>query len=66
MTGSATAAVNDRNWKELIRPNRPVVEHGFDTKRKAVLIVEPLERGFGTTLGNALRRVLLLLLAPLF
>merc|ERR1711916_254126 len=33
--------------------------HGFDPIRKATLVVEPLERGFGTTLGNALRRVLL-------
>ncbi len=51
--------VNDRNWKELIRPNRPVVEAGYDSQRKAKLVVEPLERGYGTTLGNALRRILL-------
>jgi DNA-directed RNA polymerase subunit alpha len=55
----AADTVNDKNWKELIRPNRPEVEHGYDAKRKAKLIIEPLERGFGTTLGNALRRVLL-------
>src|ERR1700753_1241618 len=53
------ASVNDKNWKDLIRPNRPVVEHDHDPQRRAKLIVEPLERGFGTTLGNALRRVLL-------
>ena len=53
------ASVNDKNWKDLIRPNRPVVEHGHDENRRAKLVVEPLERGFGTTLGNALRRVLL-------
>src|SRR6266436_8359976 len=53
------ASVNDKNWKDLIRPNRPVVEHDHDPQRHAKLIVEPLERGFGTTLGNALRRVLL-------
>ncbi len=58
MPGS-NAAVNDKNWKELIRPNRPTVEHGFDKARKATLVVEPLERGYGTTLGNSLRRVLL-------
>lgn len=51
--------VNDRNWKVLIRPNRPVVQAGYDARRKAKLTVEPLERGYGTTLGNALRRVLL-------
>src|SRR5690349_16705222 len=53
------ASVNDKNWKDLIRPNRPVVEHERDPQRRARLIIEPLERGFGTTLGNALRRVLL-------
>jgi DNA-directed RNA polymerase subunit alpha len=53
------ASVNDKNWKDLIRPNRAVVEHDHDPQRHAKLIVEPLERGFGTTLGNALRRVLL-------
>jgi len=53
------AVVNDKNWKELIRPARPEVQPGFDPMRKATLVVEPLERGFGTTLGNALRRVLL-------
>jgi len=52
-------SVNDRNWKELIRPNRPVVQPGYDPKRKAKLVIEPLERGYGTTLGNSLRRVLL-------
>ena len=59
MSDIAAAPVNDRNWKELIRPNRPVVEPGADPKRKAKLVIEPLERGFGTTLGNSLRRVLL-------
>jgi DNA-directed RNA polymerase subunit alpha len=53
------AHINDKNWKDLIRPPRPVVVHEFDPARKATLVVEPLERGFGTTLGNALRRVLL-------
>lgn len=51
--------VLEKNWKLLIRPDKPAVEHGFDPKRKAKLIAEPLERGFGMTLGNALRRVLL-------
>ncbi len=55
----SAGSVNDKNWKDLIRPNRPVVEHDRDAQRKAKLVIEPLERGFGTTLGNALRRVLL-------
>ena len=49
----------ERNWQELIRPEKPQVELGSDPQRKARLVVEPLERGFGVTLGNALRRVLL-------
>src|SRR5215813_13868808 len=49
----------EKNWLELIRPKKPVVEHDFDASRRATLIAEPLERGFGMTLGNALRRVLL-------
>ena len=49
----------ERNWQELIRPEKPQVEAGSDPLRKARLVAEPLERGFGVTLGNALRRVLL-------
>ncbi|MDO1560261.1 DNA-directed RNA polymerase subunit alpha [Brevundimonas sp. 2R-24] len=49
----------ERNWQELIRPEKPQVEPGSDPQRKARLVAEPLERGFGVTLGNALRRVLL-------
>ncbi len=49
----------DRNWRSLIRPERLDVEPGQDPTRTATIIAEPLERGFGMTLGNALRRVLL-------
>ncbi|MDX2236606.1 MAG: DNA-directed RNA polymerase subunit alpha [Hyphomonadaceae bacterium] len=49
----------EKNWLELIRPKKPLVEHGFDPSRRATMIAEPLERGFGMTLGNALRRVML-------
>ncbi len=48
-----------KNWQELIKPNKLEVAPGDDPKRVATLVAEPLERGFGTTLGNALRRVLL-------
>ena len=48
-----------RNWQELIKPNKLVIEPGADVSRSATVIAEPLERGFGLTLGNALRRVLL-------
>src|SRR5215210_6636258 len=48
-----------KNWQELIKPNKLDVAQGDDPKRVATVVAEPLERGFGTTLGNALRRVLL-------
>src|SRR5690606_31006487 len=43
----------------LKKPNSLDVKAGADAKRKATFVAEPLERGFGLTLGNALRRVLL-------
>jgi DNA-directed RNA polymerase subunit alpha len=43
----------------LIRPEKLGVELGADAQRSATIVAEPLERGFGMTLGNALRRVLL-------
>ncbi|MEL6278708.1 MAG: DNA-directed RNA polymerase subunit alpha [Pseudomonadota bacterium] len=49
----------EKNWKELIRPHGVDVVPGDEPSRQAKLVVEPLERGFGLTLGNALRRVLL-------
>ena len=49
----------ERNWLELTRPEKPVVEAAGDAQRRARLVAEPLERGFGVTLGNSLRRVLL-------
>ena len=49
----------EKNWQELIRPMKPEVEAGHDPERHAKIVAEPLERGFGMTLGNALRRVLL-------
>ncbi|RMF14618.1 MAG: DNA-directed RNA polymerase subunit alpha [Alphaproteobacteria bacterium] len=48
-----------KNWQELIKPNKLEVIPGKDPTRQAKIIAEPLERGFGMTLGNALRRVLL-------
>jgi len=48
-----------KNWTELIKPNKLNVESGSDPAREATVVAEPLERGFGLTLGNALRRVLL-------
>lgn len=49
----------ERNWRSLIRPEKLAIDQGADPERTAVLVAAPLERGFGMTLGNALRRVLL-------
>jgi DNA-directed RNA polymerase subunit alpha len=48
-----------RNWKDLIKPKSISVDAGSAGERYAKFVCEPLERGFGLTLGNALRRVLL-------
>ncbi len=48
-----------KNWQNLLRPDELKVSPGRDRSRVATLVAEPLERGFGVTLGNALRRVLL-------
>src|ERR1700712_2994001 len=50
--------VIERNWRSLIRPEKLGVEVGADPDRTATIVAEPLERGFGMTLGNALRRLL--------
>lgn len=48
-----------KNWQELIKPNKVDVSTSKDANRFGTVVVEPLERGYGLTLGNALRRVLL-------
>lgn len=49
----------EKNWQELIKPNRLEVESGHDPRCRATVVAVPLERGFGVTLGNSLRRILL-------
>jgi DNA-directed RNA polymerase subunit alpha len=51
--------VIQKNWTELIKPTKLQVTPGAEPQRFATVVAEPLERGFGLTLGNALRRVLL-------
>ena len=48
-----------KNWQELIKPQKIEIAHGSNTKTTGKIVAEPLERGFGLTLGNALRRILL-------
>ncbi|MGC6471677.1 MAG: DNA-directed RNA polymerase subunit alpha [Parvibaculales bacterium] len=47
------------NWQALIKPTKLDIIPGADPERSARVVAEPLERGFGLTLGNALRRILL-------
>src|SRR4051812_19047269 len=56
---SAPSALIARNWKDLIRPKAITVDEYSTAGHYAKFVCEPLERGFGLTLGNALRRVLL-------
>ena len=53
-----TAEVNSKNWKKLIKPTKLDVQLSQD-KSYAKIIAEPLEKGYGLTLGNSLRRILL-------
>ncbi len=48
-----------KNWRDFIRPRRLELEDGGEDTNYGRFTCEPLERGFGVTLGNALRRVLL-------
>ncbi|HKD42436.1 MAG TPA: DNA-directed RNA polymerase subunit alpha [Myxococcaceae bacterium] len=48
-----------RNWRDLIKPRRLEVDQDSLRQTYGKFVAEPLERGFGTTLGNSLRRVLL-------
>lgn len=49
----------ERNWKDLIKPKRLEVDKDTLTRTYGRFIAEPLERGFGITVGNSLRRILL-------
>ncbi len=53
-----TADVNIKNWKSLIKPPKLEVQLS-DDKSFAKIVAEPLEKGYGLTLGNSLRRILL-------
>jgi len=47
------------NWRQLIRPRKIEVEHDSLNDKYGRFVAEPLERGFGITIGNSLRRILL-------
>ncbi len=48
-----------RNWRQLIRPKGIDVDHATLNEKYGEFTAEPLERGFGITIGNSLRRILL-------
>lgn len=54
-----TTANLSKNWQDLLKPSHLKVSSALDQERHATVVAEPFERGFGLTLGNALRRVLL-------
>ena len=49
----------EKNWVTLIKPKKLKITVDENNPNQATLIAEPLEKGFGLTLGTALRRVLL-------
>ena len=51
--------INEKNWKALIKPKRLEIDEETLTDSYGKFIAEPLERGYGITLGNSLRRILL-------
>ena len=55
----AEQSLVSKNWRDLIKPRRLDVDAETLTGTYGKFVAEPLERGFGTTLGNSLRRVLL-------
>lgn len=48
-----------RNWRELIKPKNIIMEEDTHTDLFGKFVCEPLERGFGLTIGNSMRRILL-------
>lgn len=52
-------ALKSKNWRELIKPRRIEIDHESYTNSYGKFVCEPLERGFGITIGNSLRRILL-------
>ena len=51
--------LKSKNWRELIKPKWIEIDQDSHTESYGKFICEPLERGFGITIGNSLRRVLL-------
>ena len=54
----ASASLLNKNWKDLIKPAKLDIKPVSNDSKRATVVAEPLERGFGITLGVALRRTL--------
>ncbi|HEX5035314.1 MAG TPA: DNA-directed RNA polymerase subunit alpha, partial [bacterium] len=54
-----TNAIVAKNWRSLIKPKILEVEKETHTSTYGKFVAKPLERGFGLTIGNGLRRILL-------
>ncbi len=52
-------AILKESWQQLTKPSSITLKDGYDNVTKSIIVMEPFARGFGNTLGNALRRVLL-------
>jgi DNA-directed RNA polymerase subunit alpha len=53
------ANILNKNWQDLIKPSKLNIDQVGNDSKRAIIVAEPLERGFGMTLGVALRRILL-------
>ena len=51
--------IHEKNWKALIKPKRLEIDEETLTDYYGKFVAEPLERGYGITLGNSIRRILL-------
>lgn len=54
-----TSAIIAKNWRSLIKPKGLEIEKETHTQSYGKFVAKPLERGFGLTIGNALRRIML-------
>ena len=59
LSKQANRLINARNWAVLVKPEQIVRDNDPADPVYGKFVCEPLERGYGTTIGNALRRVLL-------
>jgi DNA-directed RNA polymerase subunit alpha len=59
LSKQANRLINARNWAVLVKPEQIIRENDPSDTMYGKFVCEPLERGYGTTIGNALRRVLL-------